>query len=66
MVDVPCMQVGYFLRAVFLLVSSGPDALHHGLYESEGQFCCVMEAALVVVFSSGMCMVGFAGYDASR
>ena len=64
MVDVPGMQVvqvGYSLRAVFLLVSSGPDAVHHDQYESEGQLCCVMEAALVVVFSNGMCMVGFVG-----
>ena len=52
--------------ALYSFLPSGQDARHLGRYGTEGQLCCLFEAALVVFFGSGMYLAGFAGDDFSR
>ena len=48
-----------------LSLQTGPDALHHGRYGSEGQLLSFV-AALVVVHGSGMSVGWFCWFDAPR
>ena len=51
---------GWFLGLAlpFLRCRHAHDARHHVQYGPEGQFCCLVEAALFVVFRNGVCIAG--------
>ena len=49
-------------RAVFPIVDDRPVSRHVSWYGPEGQVCCVVEAALIADFDSGIVLAGCAGF----